>query len=402
VRIAPRGYHVSPIMARRIGRAALLAASLAVLATACIDVRARTVGDSPSIDVIPSSAAPAPVTIAYLQDGSVPDNFEVIAPAQLAMRLALLEAMQRGDMPPGSFVAAFDVGGGPAEALEVAQDIAANPTIAVAVEAPLTRIWPSARAELLDAGVPILSLSGLHGAPVEGVWLRMVASLEREADLIARRLDHHRRVCLMRAGSTAFAGEAVAALETSLDERRPVTVSVIDERQGAVGRIAAARCSVVAWSGTAAGAAWLRAALDRQELSRLPLVVLDPARTVSFLEAVASTTGRTKAFCACLDISTSAEPDAITLLHGFQARFGIELGPFGVEGWDAGTLIVESAGERPSRASVAAALGTMTSFQGLASTYGFEDDGERSDAPLYAYRATGARWLQIGSTASEG
>jgi ABC-type branched-subunit amino acid transport system substrate-binding protein len=226
----------------------------------------------------------------------------------------------------------------------------------------------------------------------------MVASLEREADLIARRLDHHRRVCLMRAGSTAFGGEAVAALETSLDERRPVTVSVIDERHGAVGRIAAARCSVVAWSGTAAGAAWLRAALDRQELSRLPLVVLDPARTVSFLEAVASTTGRTKAFCACLDISTSAEPDAITLLHAFQARFGIELGPFGVEGWDAGTLIVESAGERPSRASVAAALDTMRSFQGLAGTYGFEDDGERSDAPLYAYRATGARWLQIGST----
>jgi len=382
-------------------RPALLAASLAVLVSACVDVRAGTV-DSPPTTAAPSNAVPAPVTIAYLQDGSVPDNFEVIAPAQLAIRLALLEAVQRGDLPPGSFVAAFDIGGGPAEAHEVARDIAANPAVAVAVEAPLTRIWPSARAELLDEGIPILSLSGLHAAPVEGVWLRMVASLEREADLIARRLAHHRRVCLMKAGSTAFAAEAVVALDASLGERRPVTVSEIDERPGAVSRIAAARCSVVAWSGTATGAAWLRATLDRQGYGRLPFVVLDPARTVSFLEAIASTTGRTKAFCVCLDISTSAEPEAITLLHRFQARFGIELGPFGVEGWDAGRLIVESAGDRPSRASLAAALDALTSFRGLAGTYRFDEDGERSDAPVYSYRATGARWLQVGATASEG
>ena len=203
----------------------------------------------------------------------------------------------------------------------------------------------------------------------------------------------------MSAGSTAFAGEAVVALETSLGERRRVTVAVIDERHGAVGRIAAAGCSVVAWSGTATGAAWLRAALDRQGLGRLPLVVLDPARTVSFLEAIASTTGRTKAFCACLDISTSAEPEAITLLHRFQARFGIELGPFGVEGWDAGKLIAGIAGERPSRASLAAALDALTSFRGLAGTYAFDGDGERSEAPVYSYRATGARWLRIDTAA---
>jgi hypothetical protein len=388
-------------MARTTGRTALLAASLAVLVSACVNVRAGTVEGSPTI-APSSSPAPAPVTIAYLQDGSVPDNFEVIAPAQLAIRLAVLEAVQRGDLPPGSFVAAFDIGGGPEEALEVARDIVANSAVAIAVEAPLTRIWPSARAELLDAGMPILSLSGLQGAPVEGVWLRMVASVEREADLIARRLTHHRRACLMGAGSTAFATETVAALESSLGERRPVTVSVIEERHGVVSRIAAAGCSVVAWSGTATGAAWLRAALDRQGLGRLPLVVLDPARTVSFLEAIASTRGRTKAFCACLDISTSAEPEAITLLHAFQANFGIQLGPFGVEGWDAGTLIVESAGDRPSRASFAAALDALTSFRGLAGTYRFDGDGERSDAPVYSYRATGARWLQVGRSASEG
>ena len=401
MRIGLPGYHVSPDMAPTSRRTALLAASLAVLLVACVDVRAGTVAGSPTIAETPASPPPAPVTIAYLQDGSVPDELEVIAPAQLAIRLALLEAVQRGDLPPGSDVVAFDIAGGPTEALGMAGEIAANPALTVAVEAPLTRLSSTARDLLLDSGMPILSLSGLWGSPTGGVWRRMVASMEREADLVARPLAHHRRVCLM-AGSTAFSAEMVPALETSLGERRSVTVSVIEERHGAVGRILGARCRVVAWSGPAAGAASLRTALDRQGLRRLPLVVLDPARTVSFLEAIASTRGRTKAFCACLDISTSAEPDAITLLHAFQANFGIELGPFGVEGWDAGTLIIESAGDRPSRASLAVTLDALTSFRGLAGTYRFDSDGERSDAPVYAYRATGARWLQVGATSSEG
>lgn len=402
MRIAPPGYHVSQDVPGT-SRTALFAASLAVLFSACVDVRAGMVeGEGSPAIAPPSSPAPAPITIAYLQDGSVPDDLEVIAPAQLAIRLALLEAVQRGDLPPGSDVVAFDIGGDPAEALGVAREIVANPAVSVAVEAPLTRLWPGVRDELLDAGVPMLSLSGLQGSPAGGVWLRLVASVEREADLIARRLAHHRRVCLMGAGSTAFSAQSVPALHGSLAERRPVTVSVIDERHGAVDRILGERCRVVTWSGPAAGAASLRTALDRHGLRRLPVAVLDPARTVSFLEAIASTRGRTKAFCACLDISTSAEPEAITLLHAFQASFGIELGPFGVEGWDAGTVIVESAGDRPSRASFAAALEALTSFRGLAGTYSFDGNGERSDAPVYSYRATGARWLRVDTTASEG
>jgi ABC-type branched-subunit amino acid transport system substrate-binding protein len=395
MRIGLSGYHVSLDMASTTRRTALLAASLTVLVVACVDVRAGTVVGSPTIAETSASPPPAPVTVAYLQDGSVPDELEVIAPAQLAIRLALLEAVQRGDLPPGSDVVAFDIGQSPAVALGVAREIVANPAVTVAVEAPLTHLSSTARDLLLDSGMPILSLSGLRGSPTGGVWRRMVASVEREADLVARPLTHHRRVCLM-VGSTAFSAEMVPVLETSLGERRSVTVSVIEERHGAVGRILGARCRVVAWSGPAAGAASLRTALDRQGL-RLPLAVFDPARTVSFLEATASTEGRTKAFCACLDISTSDEPDAITLLHGFQANFGIELGPFGVEGWDTGTLIVESAGDRPSRASLAAALDTLTSFRGLAGTYRFDEDGERWDAPVYSYRATGARWLRVGN-----
>jgi branched-chain amino acid transport system substrate-binding protein len=389
-------------MARGIGRTTLLAASLALLVTGCVDVGARTVEGSPSIEVAPSSPAPAPLTVAYLQDGSVPDDLEVVAPAQLAIRLALLEAVERGDLPPGSDVVSYDIGGGPAEALGVARIIAANPAIAAAVEAPLTRVWSTVREELAASGMPVLSLSGLQASPARGGWLRMVASVEHEADLIAGHLAGHRRVCLMSTGSTAFAAEMVGALAAALGHRRGVTASVIDGRIGAVDRILTARCRVVTWPGPSAGAAWLRAALDREGLSRVPVVVLDPGRTVSLLEALAFTEGRTKAFCACLDISTSAKRDAITLLHGFQAAFGIELGPFGVEGWDAGTLIVESAGEGPSRASVATALDALTSFSGLAGTYRFEGDGERTDAPVYAYRATGARWLRIGSTDSEG
>jgi hypothetical protein len=161
-----------------------------------------------------------------------------------------------------------------------------------------------------------------------------------------------------------------------------------------------ARCHAVVWAGPATGAAGLRAELDRAGLGRLPLTVLDPARTVSFLEATTSSRGRTTAVCACVDISTSAEPDAVTLLHRFQAQYGIGLGPFGVEGWDAGTLLVRAAGDRPTRPSMAAAIGSLTSFSGLGGVYAFDEDGERADAPVYLYRATGARWLLLQATGS--
>jgi hypothetical protein len=92
-------------------------------------------------------------------------------------------------------------------------------------------------------------------------------------------------------------------------------------------------------------------------------------------------------------------------VHDLQAESGSPPGPFAVEAYDAGHLLIGLLeGENPTREHVSARLDDLTRFRGLVERYRFEPDGSRAPESLSAamWRAAGSRWLPavpVGSSA---
>jgi ABC-type branched-subunit amino acid transport system substrate-binding protein len=100
--------------------------------------------------------------------------------------------------------------------------------------------------------------------------------------------------------------------------------------------------------------------------------------------------------CACVDVSLSTEPTFQRFVHDLQAESGAPPGPFSVEAYDAGRLLIGLLqGGEGTRGALAEALGDLGQFRGLGGTYAFESDGSRVTAPsaVGVWRASGSRWL---------
>ena len=104
--------------------------------------------------------------------------------------------------------------------------------------------------------------------------------------------------------------------------------------------------------------------------------------------------------CACADVTLTLDPVLQRFVHDVQAESGAPPGPFGVEAYDAGSLLASIVTDIPGddlRAGVVAALGDAADVEGIAGDYAFEPDGSRAPRtmPVGVWRAAGSRWLPV-------
>ena len=335
-------------------------------------------------------------TIAYLLDGSPADAELVTSPA-----LAGLELAARGSA--NVRIEPLDVGEGRDEVMASLRELGEDPVVVAAVIAPWT-VPPAGAVELLAAaGVPVVTFSWAWGPPEEGagLWHSFVPERAREAVILlsgAADLASGDALCL--AGDDHVTSRALLATAEELGEAAGDPALVMagitaTERAGTAEAVAArirdARCPALAWIGSATGAAPVLSAIPD------PPSVLATSRmkTDEGLEVASSGIGL-HTICVCVDVSLSTEPTSQRFVHDLQAESGAPPGPFSVEAYDAGRLLIGLLqGGEGTRGALAEALGDLGRFRGLGGTYAFGPDGSRDADPsaVGVWRAEGSRWL---------
>jgi branched-chain amino acid transport system substrate-binding protein len=85
------------------------------------------------------------------------------------------------------------------------------------------------------------------------------------------------------------------------------------------------------------------------------------------------------AACACVDVSTSLDPAVLRFMQDYQAEFGTAPGPYAVEAWDAAMALLPQLAAGADRARIVETIGSLSTLEGLVSTYGFTRAGELID-----------------------
>ena len=304
--------------------------------------------------------------VLVFQDGSIEDSRSVVTPAVLGISLAL----------DGSGVAVQVVDAAdPGTSLGASMEAAADPQVRAAIVAPFAALPSAARDALLQANIPVLSLSWLD-EPGGAGWRRLVDPARSQAEVLARTattLGEH--VCLSGDGAPSshlLDAETASALE----DGGTTGVSAAGEPAEAASIAAARGCDVVVWTGSAEGAAALRRLLEPS----VSLLLGDRARTDGFLESSwQGSRGPTLGVCSCVDLSTSYEPAAQSFIHDYQEFTGLDAGPWAAEGYDAGSMVLN------------AGSGT---YKGLGGTYMWGYGGDLAEPHLRIYEAVGVRWQE--------
>ena len=155
-------------------------------------------------------------------------------------------------------------------------------------------------------------------------------------------------------------------------------------------RIGASGCAFLDWVGSADVAGSVLSSIAHP-----PSVVgTSRIKTDSGL-ALTSSGAAVFTVCACADVSLSIDPTSQRFVHDMQAESGSPPGPFAVEAYDAGRLLIGLGGGAATRGGVAEGLENLVRFRGLVDSYAFEPDGSRSPDSLRTgvWRASGSRWL---------
>ncbi len=389
-------------MSRRTRIAATLVALVATAAAACTKG-----GSDPS-----RSPEPVAVKIAFLHDMSVLGSSQIVAPSLLGLELAINEAVDRGDLPVIPEVVGLDTEGDPAQAIELAQEVAADPTYVAAVIGPFLSESPAVGDALNAAGVPTLSLSSLDPSLASygwTMWRRVVAELPDEAAALAAAIGGSPRssigVCLVGDGSID-AGALTGLLAKALgDGRVAASLELADETVlgGVLDRIDRTGCGVVGWTGSGLGATLLRTGMTEAGLASVPVFGSGGMKTDAYLSTTAGAGDGTIVTCACVDLGSSTRPDARRFIHDFQSQYGTAPGVDAAEAWDVGGMLLRAFREgAATRGSVSATLATSDTYSGLANTYRFADDGELASGSsrIHLFRAEGVRWVPLGETVS--
>jgi branched-chain amino acid transport system substrate-binding protein len=306
----------------------------------------------------------------------------------------------------------MDTKGDAATALELADEVAGDPSYVAAVIGPFWSEPPAVGDALAEAGVPTLSLSGLDPSLADrgwSSWRRIVAPLPREAASLASAIrgtpTAPAGVCLAGDGSP-YAGDLSSLLGSMFGGgiSAAVTVTTESDLDGALARIERSGCGVVGWTGFAAGATLLRTGLTEAGRARIPVLGSAATKADAYLSTTAGAGDGTIVTCACVDLGFSTRPEAQRFIHDFQSEYGSPPGVFAAEAWDAGGMLVDAfdAGATTRRA-VASELGGASAFRGLANTYRFAADGElaTSSQRIHTFRAEGLRWVPLGEADSE-
>ncbi len=336
-------------------------------------------------------------TIAFLFDGSPLDAELVTSPALAGLELAAHEA-------GGIEIEPVNVGLERDEVVAALRELGDDRGVLAAVVAPWTAP-PQGAIDLLAAGgVPVVTLSWAWGPPGErdGLWLSFVAGRAGEAVILLSgatdTAPESGTLCL--AGDDHVTSRALLETAEQLGDATgyPELVMAGIAAPGPGGtagpvaaRLRAAGCPILVWIGGTPAAASV--------LSSLPdppsVVGTSRMRTDDGLE-LASSGVAVFTVCACADVSLSMDPRWQRFVHDLQAESGAPPGPFAVEAYDVGRLLIGLLdGTDGTRRGLASALDDLTRFTGLAGVYAFDSDGSRAQEPLTVgvRRAAGSRWL---------
>ncbi len=307
--------------------------------------------------------------VLVIEDPSFPDAREVVTPGVLGLETGLdgaplrLRVMGTDDVDVAAIVA--------------------DPAVVAVVIAPFTRAPAEVVEGFGDAGIASVSLSDLDPG---GATLPFVAPLDAHANAVR---VHVGDGTLCAAGaSTSWGRTFVDALTPDAElQGRPVAIATeAGERD----------CDVLVWAGDAREAATLGGLLPKAAPGT-SLIVGSAARTPGF--AADTPLGVSAAgTCACVDLSTSADPEAQAFLHAYASAHGLDAGPFAVEGYDAGRLLAIASTRAPTREAIAAALAGIGRHEGLAGSYAWDSQGDLRSPRVRMYERVGLRWLELSPT----
>jgi branched-chain amino acid transport system substrate-binding protein len=383
------------LVSDRIGAKAVVAAA-ALLLMSCSPGSSDP--GSPSA-ISTRSVATVLVKVAYFQDSTIDEPYQHELPALQGLRLAIGQAMSAGRLPVDVEIEDLDTKGDPATALDLAREVAADPSYVAAVAAPF---WsePDAVGQVLDgAGIPTLGLSTL-GAPT-AAWSgrrRLVPTQALQVSSLASYLRSRATAPLCLAGDGSMLGVALAHdLSVALGSRIAFETTVPTDGAAlgdAVAHLRDAGCGTVVWAGSATAAAGLRVAMTQAGLGSVAIVGSDAAKTDTYLTTAGPAGDGTVVSCPCVDLSTSTSLRAQVFVHDYQSEFGTPPAPFAAEGWDAGGMLVEALSPGTSRAQVRAAIDAVKTYPGLANHYVFGTNGELVGASAHVafWVDRGQRW----------
>lgn len=389
----------------------VILALIVVLAAACSspghpDTSGTTSG--PGTSPTGTASELVAVKIAVFEDLSTQDSGQLVRPASLGLQLALTEGATT--VPVWAQLVAQDVNGDPAHAIDLARQVAGDPTYVAAVIAPF---WAETRAvgDILDAaGIPTLSLSALGpDIPTYGwtTWRRLVTTQPRQADslaaLVAASANSVTGVCLVR-DATPYSVALTELLKVRLGRLVAKVVTVPpdvgsgDASGQAAADIDAAGCRTIVWTGSATGGALLRTALTGAGSTGVVMYGADALKDESFLSIAGAAGSGTVVTCPCSDLTTSTDPAAQRFVHDYQSQFGASPAVYAVEGWDLGKMLLSAFRTGATdRGAVLTALSANRTSRGLAGTYAWTDAGEIAPAGAQVHTSVdrGQRWSPL-------
>ena len=335
---------------------------------------------------------------AFFQDLSVDDAVELVSPAFFGLDIGVAE--NGLGVTEGVRVDQFDTGGVTSRALALAHRVAADPGYLAVVIAPFWTLPAAVAIVFADAGLPVVSLSP-DGVPrVSGGTSReLVPPQAVQARVLAKVLDGAAStggVCL---GTDPAPYSGSLSAQVSADISVPVLARFDMRGGGSVGPIVdlvrSAGCSTVAWIGFPRGASLIRDGLTAAGFGDVRLVGPDSMKTLSYIQRL----GRdgTLVTCPCQDVTTSPQFQAEQLVHDYQVVTGLEPGIYAAEAWDAAGMMMTALNAGAStRPLLREAIGRVSSYAGVARTYGFASDGSlEASAPVGVFRSEGVRWLAV-------
>ncbi len=320
-------------------------------------------GDAPA----PADPGGRPFVVAVLQRSDVMDPIELVSSSALAVDLVLREAEAEGEVAAGSGIAVVETAAEDAGVAQAAA-LAGDPAVVAAVVTPFVDA-PGAVATFLDAGVPVLSFSGLGEDPGAEAWRRLVPTVSEEASALR-----------------TLAGRAPCEVAPDAD------VAPAAPHTGG-------ECSGVVWTGDADGALALRASLDGSGIDA-PLVVTAAAYVQRLVQEGYPSIVGTYAAVPCAGIDTSAAPDAQRFVHAYQAAHGVPPGLCAAEAYGLARWLVRLAGGAPSREVVFPAVANLDRLTTPAGVLSFGEAGEQVAPGVRIEQAVGVRWLPLGGIAA--
>jgi branched-chain amino acid transport system substrate-binding protein len=379
----------------RRGTKALVAAA-ALLLLACSSGSPDPTATSP---ISTRSVAPL-VKIAYFEDSTIDEPYQHELPALQGLRLAISQAVTAGRIPVDVEIEDLDTKGDPAAALDLAREVATDPSYVAVVVAPF---WsePDAVGHVLDdAGLSTLGLSAL-GAPTDA-WSgrrRLVPVQALQVKSLASYLRGRATAPLCLAGDASSLGVGLAHdLSVALGHRIVFETTVTTDGASlgdASAHLRDAGCGTVAWAGSATAGAALRVEMTQAGLGALDLVGSDAAKTDTYLTIAGPAGDGTVVSCPCADLSTSTALRAQIFVHDYQSEFGTPPASYAAEGWDAGGMLLDAfTTGGTNRADVRTAIDGMHAYAGLANDYVFGPHGDlaRGSARVGLWVDRGQRW----------